>query len=114
MKDTPARLPLGDTGLTGEVQDACWPGSMRYRWAIRNVDGVAVATGFAFSMSEVLARFQEAVRPNAGSPPSAGTESVPSTTTHRYAPTTRDRDDNPISPTCAHCGEAAQYCKGVR
>jgi hypothetical protein len=33
---------------------------------------------------------------------------------HVQSLTTRDRDDNPIPPTCAYCGRVAERCEGVR
>jgi hypothetical protein len=33
---------------------------------------------------------------------------------HRYAETLRDRDENPISPTCAQCGRAKDWCEGIK
>lgn len=32
---------------------------------------------------------------------------------HHQSLTTRDRDDNPIPPTCAYCGKVATLCKGI-
>jgi hypothetical protein len=33
---------------------------------------------------------------------------------HYYAETLRDRDENPIPPTCAHCGRAKEWCEGIK
>ncbi len=40
--------------------------------------------------------------------------SFPSTPNHVQNLTTEDRDGNAVSPTCAYCGAAEEFCVGTR
>ena len=33
---------------------------------------------------------------------------------HKQCLTTEDRDGNPCTPVCAHCGAAEEFCKGEK
>lgn len=45
-------------------------------------------------------------------PPTVSPNQVPMFPAHTQSLTTRDRDDNPCTPTCVVCGRAAEFCTG--
>jgi hypothetical protein len=83
-----------------------WPqGGSAYRIILFVVEGTDVGWCFNMGREDLFPDFEEVCLKPKAPAPSVGPPD------HVYSETLYDRDDNPIEPTCAYCGNLRRYCR---